>query len=92
MRLSDDRSTGSVSVHADGMKTLAGVEKIGNTLWLAELFQMKVQDLEIKSEPMVNWKGNDESGNVWMADNVDVMVLIPSTCFALHTLQYLQAS
>eukprot|EP00934_Nitzschia_sp_Nitz4_P006815 Nitzschia sp. Nitz4//scaffold329_size19327//7258//8508//NITZ4_008727-RA/size19327-processed-gene-0.15-mRNA-1//-1//CDS//3329547993//6805//frame0 len=73
VQLNDDRTSGSVSVHADSMKTLAGVEKIGNTLWLAELFQMKTQDLGGSEPPKLMWKGLDETDNVWLADNVDTM-------------------
>jgi hypothetical protein len=73
VQLNDDKTSGAVSVQAEGMRTLAGIEKIGKTLWIAELFDVQTQNLEdAAAEPKVVWKGNNAEGMVWMADNIDI--------------------
>jgi hypothetical protein len=53
-----------------GLRTLAGVEAVGDEVWVAQLFDM-VSINKTSQEKHVRWKGNDGKGNVWMADNVD---------------------
>jgi hypothetical protein len=72
---------GTISVQANGCKTLAGIEVVGSKLWIAQLFDMLQQD-ETGGKTSVVWKGNDGKGDVWLADNIDTfdgdMILCPA--------------
>lgn len=69
-----DPAMPTVTVQADGLKTLAGVEVVGDKLWLAQLYDMLHQPkADLGAPTTVAWRGNDGEGNVWLADNIDVM-------------------
>ena len=63
----------SVTIQADNLRTLAGVEVIGDKLWLAQLYDILYQSKsDVGSPTTVAWDGKDGEGNVWLADNIDV--------------------
>jgi hypothetical protein len=63
----------NISVQADELKTLAGVEFLNDTLWIAQLFEILKQDRSGASKPpAIAWKGLDAQNQVWLADNIDV--------------------
>lgn len=66
-----------VTIQADGLKTLAGVEVVGDKLWLAQLYDLLHQPVADESgaptTTTVAWQGGDQADNVWLADNIDVM-------------------
>jgi hypothetical protein len=79
------------TVVADGLRTLAGVEVIQEKLWIAQLYDIVQKDIaKPKEEAVQVWKGNDGSGNVWLADNIDVFdgstVLCPAYTTISETL------
>lgn len=62
-----------ISTQASGLRTLAGVEVVGCSVYVAQLYDMLMQDKnKADSTPQVIWKGNDAEENVWLADNIDV--------------------
>lgn len=66
-----------VSVHADRLNTLAGVEVIDDTLWVAQLFDIIKKDqtsTAVKQKPTVAWRGLDAQNQFWLADNIDTFV------------------
>ena len=70
-----DLDASFVSIQASGLGTLAGVEVVGSTLWLAQLYDVLTQDKTktgTSKTPQVAWKGNDAQEQVWLADNIDV--------------------
>lgn len=70
----------AVTSIAEGMKTLAGIQVRGSEIWVSQLYDMLVldktepgsRDIAPSSFPSV-WKGDDGTGNVWLADNIDVV-------------------
>lgn len=57
---------------ADGLKTLAGIEVIGDELWVAQLYNIvKKKQASSGKETTIAWRGNDGKGQVWLADNID---------------------
>jgi hypothetical protein len=81
IQLSKDKKQGYVSLFKKGFASLAGIEAVGDQLWLAELFKMYTIDTKTKEKVLV-WKGNDGKGQVWLADNIDVFnddyILVPA--------------
>lgn len=56
---------------AAGLKTLAGIEVMGDEIWTAQLFNIVKQKENVDQEPTVEWEGYDCNQNVWLADNID---------------------
>lgn len=68
------RTDTSVTSIKDGLDALGGVEKVGNQLWTAQLYDVFTLDTVTapKYDKRVRWRGNDGQGNVWLADNIDL--------------------
>lgn len=58
-----------VSVQADDLNTLAGVEVVNDTIWSAQLFD--ILKIDSSGKPTVAWEGFDAQEQVWLADNID---------------------
>lgn len=88
IQLSKDKRSGTVSLFKKGFASLAGIEEIGDEVWLSELYKMYTVDVNTKEKVQV-WTGNDGKGQVWLADNIDVyndeLVLVPAYSTASET-------
>jgi len=68
---------------AKGFDTLAGIEVVGDDIWVAQLYDVFTLDKnKKKSKSTTKWIGNDKDDTIWLADNVDVFddkwMLIPA--------------
>lgn len=68
----EDKSSAEVTSIADGLDVLAGIEVVGDNIWVAQLYDI----LTIKKgtfEKTTRWVGDTPDGkNVWLADNIDI--------------------
>lgn len=69
--VNEDSTGAQVETVKDGLDTLAGIEVIGNDVWVAQLYDLISLDQTNNHESTIRWKGNDGTGNVWLADNID---------------------
>ena len=73
--VTQDNTGAEVETIKKDLDTLAGIEVIGNDVWVAELFDVFSLDQTKGHEKTIRWKGNDGCGAVWLADNIDTFDL-----------------
>ena len=66
----DNKKADVVSVKM-GLDVLAGIEVVNDKIWVVELYHIFTLHKETK-KLVLQWKGNDGKGMVWMADHVIV--------------------
>jgi hypothetical protein len=62
-----------VTTVAKDLDTLAGVEVVGKKIWVAQLYNVLTLNIDKNYEQEIVWRGNDGNGQVWLADNIDIM-------------------
>ena len=64
-------NTFRIKDYAKGFNTLAGIEVVGENVWVAQLFDV-VKVNKSNGQTREVWKGNNGEGQVWLADNIDI--------------------
>mmetsp|Transcript_1744 Transcript_1744/g.3663 ORF Transcript_1744/g.3663 Transcript_1744/m.3663 type:complete len:439 (+) Transcript_1744:206-1522(+) len=61
----------TVTTIVEDLNVLAGVEVLGNKVWIAQLYDIISQDKTDAASTKVEWDGTTKEDTVWMADNID---------------------